>query len=153
MIGGKVLDASAFVRGRISAFAWFSTARRAGIVLYLPSLALAEVRAVRPDASEELAEALGHPTLVVGELDAASARQVDQLLIAADVFDAMAGHVVHVARRRGLASLERRPWAVASRRSRYRDRSTLTRTHTCAGAQTHTHTPATLQRAERQPPQ
>lgn len=112
MIGGKVLDASAlaaFVRGRISAFAWFSTARRAGIVLYLPSLALTEVRTVRPDASEELAEALGHPTLVVGELDAASARQVDQLLMTADVFDAMAGHVVHAARRRGWPVLSADP--------------------------------------------
>lgn len=112
MIGGKVLDASAlnaFVRGRISAFAWFSTARRAGVALYLPSLALAEVRAIRPDASAELAEALGHPTLIVGELDAATARQVDELLTSAGVFDALAGHVAHVARHRGWPALSADP--------------------------------------------
>jgi hypothetical protein len=32
-------------------------------------LALGEVRAVRPDAGPELAELLGHPSVVLGELD------------------------------------------------------------------------------------
>ncbi|MGH3928727.1 MAG: hypothetical protein ACRDTF_01970 [Pseudonocardiaceae bacterium] len=83
MIGGKVVDASALaalIRGRLSAVAWFATAEAAGIVLYLPTLALAEVRAVRPDAGVELAEALGHSMVVLGELDAANAREVDRLL-------------------------------------------------------------------------
>lgn len=117
MIGGKVLDASALaalVRGRLSAVAWFATAEATGIVLYLPALALAEVRAVRPDASAELAEVLGHPTVVLGELDAANARQVDQLLTDADVFDATAGHVVHIARQRSWPALAPTPAGCAA---------------------------------------
>jgi hypothetical protein len=50
VIGGKVLDASALAalaRRRPAALAWFNTARLVGIALYLPTLALAEVRAVR----------------------------------------------------------------------------------------------------------
>jgi predicted nucleic acid-binding protein len=73
VIGGKVLDASALaalVRGRLSAIAWFATAKSVGLTFYLPSLALAEVRAVRPDAGPQLAEVLGHPSVVLGELDA-----------------------------------------------------------------------------------
>lgn len=109
MIGGKVVDASALIRGRLSAVAWFATAEAAGLVLYLPTLALAEVRAVRPDAGEELAEVMGHSMIVLGELDAANARQVDRLLTDADMFDAMAGHVVHVARQRGWPALSADP--------------------------------------------
>lgn len=87
MISGKVLDASALValvRGRLSAAAWFATAETTGMTLYLPSLALTEVRAVRPDAGALLAEILGHPSVALGELDAATADQVDQMLIAAE---------------------------------------------------------------------
>ena len=76
MIGGKVLDASALVRGRVSAAAWFATARAMSLPLYLPTLALGEVRAVRPDAGPQLAEVLGHPSVVLGELDAVAAGQV-----------------------------------------------------------------------------
>jgi hypothetical protein len=104
VIGGKVVDASALAalaRRRPAALAWFDTARLVGLALYLPTLALAEVRAVRPDAGPLLAEVLGHPSVILGELDAAAAAEVDQLLIEADMFDAMAGHVVHVARQRG----------------------------------------------------
>ena len=78
MIGGRVLDASALaalVRGRVSAAAWFATARTMSLPLYLPTLALAEVRAVRPDAGPQLAEVLGHPSVVLGELDAVGAGQ------------------------------------------------------------------------------
>lgn len=105
MIGGKVLDASAvaaLVRGRVSAAAWFATARTMSLPLYLSTLALAEVRAVRPDAGAQLAELVGHPSVVLGELDATAASQVDQLLLGADVFDGCAGHVIHVARSRVL---------------------------------------------------
>jgi hypothetical protein len=38
-----------------------ATARVLGIALYLPTLALAEVRAVRPDAAPLLADLLTHP--------------------------------------------------------------------------------------------
>jgi hypothetical protein len=112
VIGGKVLDASALaalVRGRLSAVAWFATARTMGLTLYLPLLALNEVRAVRPDAAAQLAEVLGHPSLVLGELDATAARDVDQLLVSADVFDGCAGHVAHVARTRSWPALTADP--------------------------------------------
>jgi len=44
------------------------------------------------------AEALGHLSVVLGELDAVGAREVGQLLITADVFDGCAGHAIVVAR-------------------------------------------------------
>lgn len=71
MIGGKVLDASALaalVRGHLSVVAWFAVAETTGLVLYVPSLALTEVRAVRPDAGAQLAELLGHASVILGEL-------------------------------------------------------------------------------------
>jgi hypothetical protein len=46
---------------------------------------------------------------VLGELDAATADQVDQLLLAANVFDALAAHVVYVARQRGWPALTADP--------------------------------------------
>lgn len=112
MIGGKVLDASALAalaRRRPAALAWFDTARLVGIALYLPTLALAEVRAVLPDAAPLLADLLSHPSVVLGEIDAATAYQVDQLLLAADVFDALAAHVDYVARQRGWPALSADP--------------------------------------------
>lgn len=42
-------------------------------------------------------------------VDAANARQVDRLLTKADMFDAMAGHVVHVARQRSWPALSADP--------------------------------------------
>jgi hypothetical protein len=45
---------------------------------------------------------VGHPSVVLGELDAGDAGEVDQLLMQADIFDGCAGHVVHVARTRVL---------------------------------------------------
>ncbi|HXT43558.1 MAG TPA: hypothetical protein VN748_05505 [Pseudonocardiaceae bacterium] len=112
MIGGKVLDASALaalVRGRVSAAAWFATARAMSLPLYLPTLALAEVRAVRPDSGPQLAEVVGHPSVVLGELDAVGAGQVDQLLMEADVFDGCAGHIIYIARARGWPTLTADP--------------------------------------------
>lgn len=50
--------------------------------LTLSLLALA--RAVRPDAGSQLAGALGHPSVVLGDLDVVGAREVDQLLITTD---------------------------------------------------------------------
>lgn len=85
--------------------AWFVTARTLNLALYVPALALAEVRAVRPYSAPQLAEVISHPSVVVGERDAATADQVDQLLLEADVFDAAAGHVVQVVRQRGWPAL------------------------------------------------
>jgi predicted nucleic acid-binding protein len=104
VIGGKVLDASALAelaRRRPAAFAWLRTARTLNIALYVPALALAEVRAVRPDAAPLLADVLTHPSVLVGELDAAMADEVERLLLEAAAFDALAGHVIHVAQQRG----------------------------------------------------
>ncbi|MGH4008729.1 MAG: hypothetical protein ACRDTH_11345 [Pseudonocardiaceae bacterium] len=47
----------------------------------LSALALAEVRAVRPDTGAQLAELVGHPSVVLGELDAVSAIDDHQVLI------------------------------------------------------------------------
>jgi hypothetical protein len=49
------------------------------------------------------------PSVVLGELDAATADQVDQLLLAADVFDACAGHIAYIARTRGWPALTADP--------------------------------------------
>lgn len=109
---GKVLDASAvaaLVRGSVSASAWFATMRTLSLPMYLPALALAEVRVVRPDAGPQLAEVLGHPSVVLGELDAAGAGQVDTMLLDADVFDGCAGHVVYIAQQRGWPALTADP--------------------------------------------
>jgi predicted nucleic acid-binding protein len=114
VLGGKVLDASALValvRGRLSMLTWIDVARTAGIPLYLPSLALSETRALRADAGPDLADLLGHPWVVLGELDTTTARAVEQLLERAtdsypssaatvEVVDVLAGHVVHTARTR-----------------------------------------------------
>lgn len=51
------------------------------------------------DASPLLGDLLSHPSVVLGELDSAIAAQVDQRLIAANVFDALAAQVVYIARR------------------------------------------------------
>ena len=101
---GKVLDGSslaAMVGGHWSAAAWLTTARALSAPLYLPSLAVQEVRTVRPQAGGELAELLGHPSVVVGEVDAVLARRIDAVLGTRGVFDGLAGHVVIVARSRG----------------------------------------------------
>ena len=106
MIGGKVVDASALAalaRRRLSVLVWFDIAPELGLTLYVPSLALTEVRAVRPDAAPLLADVLTHPSVIVGELDATMAGRVDQLLLDAEVFDGCAGHVVHVAKQRVLS--------------------------------------------------
>jgi len=109
---GKVLDASAlaaWVRGSIAANAWLGTAYALTSPLYILSLAFTEVRAVRPYAGPNLAELLGHPSVLVGELSAADAAAVDLLLEAAGVFDALAGQVVHVAAARGWPALTADP--------------------------------------------
>ncbi|MPZ66666.1 MAG: hypothetical protein GEU83_14535 [Pseudonocardiaceae bacterium] len=109
---GKVIDISflaALVRGSVAAEAWLGTMRALSLPLYLPALARAEVLAVRPAANPVLAELLGHPSVVLGELDATAAAHVDQLLTTAGVFDALAGHVVHIAHTRGWPALTADP--------------------------------------------
>lgn len=126
MIGGKVLDSSVLValtRGSLAAEARLDVVRVLGIPLFLPELALAEARALRPDTTRILDDLLNHPSVVRGDLgaDQAAADQVDQLLTDAstdavddhghhlDLVDILAGHVVHTARRRGWPALTTDP--------------------------------------------
>ena len=113
MIGGKVLDPSAlaeYVHGSIAMDSWLDTARKRGVVLFLPDLALAEVVAVYPDA--DLTEVLGNPQVIHGDLNPADAVQVARLLRESRVFDATAGHVVLVARQRRWSVLTADPGRV-----------------------------------------
>lgn len=52
---------------------------------------------------------MGHPSVVLGDLDAVAADQVDQLLVTAEAFDGCAGHVVHIARTRDWPALTADP--------------------------------------------
>ncbi|HEU0087874.1 MAG TPA: hypothetical protein VFQ77_09510 [Pseudonocardiaceae bacterium] len=83
--------------------------RTLNLALYLPALAVTEFRVVRPDAGSPLAELLGHPSVLVSELDAAAAAQVNRLLLGARVFDALAGQVVYTAKQRGWPALSADP--------------------------------------------
>ncbi|MGQ0483298.1 MAG: hypothetical protein ACT4O0_20020 [Pseudonocardia sp.] len=112
MIGGKVLDASliaAYVQGDLAAATWIDVARWSGISFYVPTLALEEVRAVIPAAGAELAELVDHPSVLVHQLTAAAAEQVERRLVDARVFDGMAGHVVHACLERGWPALSADP--------------------------------------------
>lgn len=107
-IGGKVLDASAvaaWTRGSIAFSAWLGAARVRGLTYYLPSLAITEVRVLRPDADILLDELAAHPHVVLGRLDAADAAAVEQLLDRSGTVDVLAGWVVHACRQRGWPAL------------------------------------------------
>jgi hypothetical protein len=104
VIGGKVVDPSAlaaYLQGSLAIDAWLATAAAEGIVLYLPALALAEVRAVYPDAEGWLSDLLSLPWVVHAELSPQDALTVAQMLIESRRWDASAGHVILVARQRG----------------------------------------------------
>ena len=104
MIGGKVLDPSVlaeFVEGSIAMEAWLDVAATQGVVFFVPSLAVGEVRAVYPDRSAHLRRLVDHSQVVVRELTHAEAPVVAKLLADARCFDAAAGHVILVARQRG----------------------------------------------------
>jgi hypothetical protein len=73
VISGKVVDASALAalgRGRPSAVAWFATARPVVCRRSPAGTALAEGRAVRPEAGSQLAEVVGHPSVMLDDLGA-----------------------------------------------------------------------------------
>lgn len=108
MIGGKVLDASAiaaYARHDLAAVTWIDVARTMNFALYLPSLALDEVRAVMPGAGPAIADLLDHPMALVRPFAAAAGDQVERRLLDAGVFDGMAGHVVHACSERGWPAL------------------------------------------------
>lgn len=111
-IGGKILDASAvaaWTRGSIAFSAWLGAARVRGLTYYLPSLAITEVRVLRPDVDVLLDELAAHPHVVLGRLDAADAAAVEQLLDASGTVDVLAGWVVHACRQRGWPALSTDP--------------------------------------------
>lgn len=81
--------------------AWLAVAAQVGIVFYLPALAVAEVRAVHPDAEPDLIRFRAHPSVIHAELTRTEAPKVAQLLVESGAWDGTAGHVVLVARQRG----------------------------------------------------
>lgn len=112
MIGGKVVDPSAlaaYVRGSVAMDAWTATAAQMGMVLYLPTLAAVELRAVHPELEHELARFLAYPSVFQAGLSQQDAPKVAQLLAESRAWDATAGHVVLVARERGWPVLSADP--------------------------------------------
>jgi len=104
VIGGKVVDPSAlaaYVRGSIAMDAWIAVAAQTGMVLYLPALPVAEVRAVYPDAESDLTDFLAYPSVVYAELSRVEATKVAGFLAESRAWDGTAGHVILVARQRG----------------------------------------------------
>lgn len=109
---GQVLDASAvaaITRGDHMATAWVTVAYADATSLYVPVLSLREVRAVRPQAKDALDDLIDHPSVIVRDLNGPDAAAVDDLLARAGTFDALAGHVVHIARTRGWPALTAAP--------------------------------------------
>ncbi|MBV9314696.1 MAG: hypothetical protein JO100_13430 [Pseudonocardia sp.] len=104
MIGGKVVDPSALaahVEGSFAMATWLAVANEVGIVLYVPALAMGEVRAVYPDADAVLSRLLTHPSVIHAELTRAQAREVARLLAESQAWDGTAGHMILIARERG----------------------------------------------------
>ncbi len=107
MIGGKVVDPSAlvaYVRGSVAMDSWLAVAKELGIVLYVPALAVIEVRtvwAVYPTTEVLLSRLLEHPSVIHAELSSADALAVIRLLDQAHAWDGIAGQVILVARQRG----------------------------------------------------
>lgn len=112
MIGGKVIDSSAlaaYARGSVAMDAWLAVAAQVGLVLYLPALAMVEVRAVHPEAEPYLGQLLEHPSVIHAELTRTECRQVAQLLAESKTWDGTAGHVILAARQRGWPALTTDP--------------------------------------------
>jgi hypothetical protein len=107
VIGGKVIDSSAlaaYVRGSVAMDSWLAVAKELGIVLYVPALAVIEVRTVctvYPTTDTLLSRLLDHPSVIHSVLSSADARKVIQLLDESHTWDGIAGHVILVARQRG----------------------------------------------------
>ncbi len=112
LVGGKVLDASAVASWTVGGLAiqsWVIVAADLGLTLYLPSLARAEVETLRPHAAVLLDDLVAYPNVVLGRLEPAGARAVEQLLADAGSFDVLAGWVVHTCRQRSWPALTTDP--------------------------------------------
>ena len=106
MIGGRVLDTSAVVQFASNTSVYMQSAvwvaLEEALVLAIPGTSLAEAWAQTDPADHDALDVLlGLPITVVNALDAAQARSVGQILTAAPAAGVRAGHVAHVARRRG----------------------------------------------------
>jgi hypothetical protein len=107
VIGGKVIDSSAlaaYVRGSVAMDSWLAVAKELGIVLYVPALAVIEVRTVctvYPHTDTLLARLLDHPSVIHSVLSSTDARKVIHLLDESGAWDGIAGHVILMARQRG----------------------------------------------------
>lgn len=104
---GQVIDPSgldAVLDPQRYASHWLFSAYEASTPLYVPTLALTEVRALLAVRLERLAalyELLEHPSIVRRDLDLSAANKVAELLAATGRFDVCAAHVIVVARERG----------------------------------------------------
>lgn len=106
-MNGQVIDSSgldAIIDPHRLANHWLLTAYAASAPLFVPSLALTEVRALRVHQLadlQELYELLEHPSIVRRDLDPTTASKVAELLDQTGTFDVCAGHVIVVSRERG----------------------------------------------------
>lgn len=101
---GHVLDASgldAVVAGTISATSWLITAHAASTPLYVPALAVAEVRTFRPSLLGFVAEVLDHPSVLLRDPDPAIHSDLHAIVSATRTYDIGAAHAVVVGRTRG----------------------------------------------------
>jgi hypothetical protein len=101
---GQVLDASgldATVIGSVEATSWLITAHAASTPLYLPALAVSEVRSLRPDLLDAIDEVLDHPSAVYRPPDSALRSGIRALLASTGTYDVGAAHAIVVSRVRG----------------------------------------------------
>jgi hypothetical protein len=107
VIGGRVLDTGAVVQFATNSSIYMQSAvwvaLEESLVLAIPATSLTEAWAQADPASHDALEVLlGLPITVIDPLDAARAAPVGRLLAAAPAAGELrAGHVAHVARRRG----------------------------------------------------
>jgi hypothetical protein len=84
---------------------WLAVAKELGIVLYVPALAVIEVRTVcevYPTSDALLPRLLDHPSVIHSVLSSADALKVIRLLDESRAWDGIAGQVILVARQRVL---------------------------------------------------
>ena len=101
---GQVLDASgldATVIGTIEATSWLITAHAASTPLYLPALAVSEVRSLRPDLLDAIDEVLDHPSVLFRDLGPPVRAVVSSLLASTNTYDVGAAHATVISRARG----------------------------------------------------
>jgi hypothetical protein len=108
VIGGKVIDPSAlvaYVRGSVAMDSWLTVTKEVGIVLYVPALAVIEIRTVcivYPNTDILLSRLLDHPSVIHAELSSTDALKVIHPLDETRTWDGITGQVILVARHRVL---------------------------------------------------